>query len=57
MVIVILTLIEYRKDSQQLLNTYGEGFAMLQPKGQRQLRVMSGLDEDDYEEGIPDMDE
>ena len=25
------------------------------PKGQ--FRVMSGLDEDDYEEGIPDMDE
>ena len=28
---------------------------MIKNKGQ--LRVMSGLDEDDYEEGIPDMDE
>jgi hypothetical protein len=46
---------EYRQNSKQLLDTYGEGWSAIKKSGQ--LRVMSGLDEDDYEEGIPDMDE
>ena len=32
---------------------------MIKPnsKGGKQVRVMGGLDDDDYEEGIPDLDE
>ena len=54
---IILTILEYRKSSQLLLNTYGEGYGMIDRQGKGQIKVMSGLDEDDYEEGIPDMDE
>ena len=56
-IIIILTVLEFRKGAKDLLNTQGDQFAILKPsKGQ--VRVMGGIDdEDDYEEGIPDIDE
>ena len=56
-ILIILTVIEFNKGPRKLLNSYGDQFAMIKPK-RKPLRVKSGIDDDDdYEEGIPDMDE
>ena len=57
-VIIILTMHEFAKGPDKLLKDSDEQFTMIKPnKGQ--VKVMGGMDEpeDDYEEGIPEMDE
>ena len=51
-------MIEFAKGPDKLLKDSDEQFTMIKPnKGQ--VKVMGGMDEpeDDYEEGIPEMDE
>jgi len=56
LVVVVLTIVEFRKGADALLNSQGEGFAMI--KNKAPVRVMGFQDEDDhYDEGVPDIDE
>ena len=57
-VIIILTVLEFRKGADSLLKDQDEQFSMIKPNNKGQVKVMGGMDEeDDYEEGIPDVDE
>ena len=57
-IVIILTIWEFAKGADGLLKDSDEQFSMIKPnKGQ--IKVMGGMDdmEDDYEEGIPEIDE
>ena len=57
-IIVLLTVLEFAKGADRLLKDSDETFTMIKPN-QGQVKVMAGFEdpEDDYEEGIPDVDE
>ena len=56
--IIIMTVIEFRGGAERLLNPKRSSVEFQRIKPSKNLRVMGGLeDDDDYEEGIPDMDE
>lgn len=55
LLVIALTVLEFRKSAQALLNPHNDQFAMIKPS--RQLKVMAVGDEDDYQEGIPEVDE
>lgn len=40
LVVIILTIFEFRKGADSLLNTQGDQFAMIKPKNAGQLKVM-----------------
>ena len=56
--LIILTVIEFRKGADGLLKDQDEQFSMIKPNNKGQVKVMGGIEEeDDYQEGIPDVDE
>lgn len=59
--VIVLTVLEFREDPVTLLTADEDDFPtdrlLNDKKKGSQIRVMGGLDEDDYEEGIPDIDE
>ena len=57
----MLTILEFRTDAYTLIRAEDDDFPtdrLLKGKKGSQIKVMGGLDEvDDYDEGIPDIDE
>ena len=59
LVIILLTCLEFRKGATKLLNSHQDQLSMIKPNSKgKQFRVMGGIEEDDdYQAGIPDIDE
>lgn len=55
--VLIMTYFELRKGANALLNTQGAEFAMIKPNKSGQVKVMGVAEDDDYDQGIPDIDE
>ena len=55
--VLIMTYFELRKGANALLNTQGAEFAMIKPNKAGQVKVMGVAEDDDYDQGIPDIDE
>lgn len=60
--LIILTYFEFKEGSQKLLAAGGESYTMITATPRKggnvaQLKVMGAMEDSDYEEGIPDMDE
>ena len=55
--VLIMTYFELRKGANALLNTQGAEFASIKPNKAGQVKVMGVAEDDDYDQGIPDIDE
>lgn len=59
---IVLTYLESRKPPAELLSVGSTQYTTINPKAKKEVKVMSaGFDDfeesDDYEEGLPDVDE
>jgi hypothetical protein len=58
---IVLTYLESRKPPAELLSVGSTQYTTINPKAKNEVKVMSGFDSfddsDDYEEGLPDVDE
>jgi len=63
--IIVLTYLEYKRNPEELLSVGSSQYTTINPKARKEIKVMSVAggqddylnDDDDYEEGIPDVDE
>jgi hypothetical protein len=57
--IIVLTYLELRKNPNQLLSVGATQYTSIRPRSGREIKVKAGIemDSDDYEEGIPEVDE
>ena len=57
--VIVLTYLESKKQPAELLSVGTQQYTSVKPQRKRELKVKSGIDmeSDDYEEGIPDVDE
>ena len=61
---IVLTYLESKRNPEELLSVGSSQYTTINPKARKEIKVMSAAggqddlnDDDDYEEGIPDVDE